>query len=55
VLLGHESLETTMIYTHVARKGPAGVTSPLDLLDELKTEEVEAAVQATRGLGQGAE
>src|SRR6516164_332721 len=24
VLLGHESLETTMIYTHVARKGPAG-------------------------------
>ncbi len=30
VLLGHESLETTMIYTHVARKGPAGVTSPLD-------------------------
>src|SRR5262249_28621682 len=28
VLLGHESLETTMIYTHVAQKGPAGVTSP---------------------------
>ena len=50
VLLGHESLETTMIYTHVARKGPAGVTSPLDLLEELKTEEVEAAVAATRGL-----
>jgi len=50
VLLGHESLETTMIYTHVARKGPAGVTSPLDLLEELKAEEVEAAVAATRGL-----
>ena len=50
VLLGHESLETTMIYTHVARKGPAGVTSPLDLLEELKPEEVEAAVSATRGL-----
>jgi integron integrase len=32
VLLGHESLETTMIYTHVARQGPAGVTSPLDVL-----------------------
>ncbi len=30
VLLGHERLETTMIYTHVARKGVAGVTSPLD-------------------------
>jgi hypothetical protein len=27
VLLGHESLETTMIYTHVARKGPAGVAA----------------------------
>ena len=26
VLLGHESLETTMIYTHVARKGPARST-----------------------------
>jgi integron integrase len=26
VLLGHESLETTMLYTHVARTGPAGVT-----------------------------
>jgi integron integrase len=51
VLLGHESLETTMIYTHVARKGPAGVTSPLDLLAELRPEEVEAAVAATRGLG----
>jgi hypothetical protein len=50
LLLGHESLETTMIYTHVARKGPAGVTSPLDLLEELKPEEVEAAVAATRGL-----
>jgi integron integrase len=50
VLLGHESLETTMIYTHMARKGPAGVTSPLDLLEELKPDEVEAAVSATRGL-----
>ncbi|MSU80452.1 MAG: integron integrase [Gemmataceae bacterium] len=47
VLLGHESLETTMIYTHVARKGPAGVTSPLDVLDE----DVRAAVDATRRLG----
>jgi integron integrase len=50
LLLGHESLETTMIYTHVARKGPAGVTSPLDLLEELKPEEISAAVTATRGL-----
>jgi site-specific recombinase XerC len=32
LLLGHESLETTMIYTYIARKGVTGVTSPLDLL-----------------------
>jgi integrase len=50
VLLGHESLETTMIYTHVARKGPAGVTSPLDLLDGLNAEDVREAVAATRRL-----
>jgi site-specific recombinase XerD len=29
-LLGHESVETTMIYTHVMNKGARGVTSPLD-------------------------
>ncbi|GIX05008.1 MAG: hypothetical protein KatS3mg114_0877 [Planctomycetaceae bacterium] len=48
VLLGHESLETTMIYTHVARKGPAGVASPLDLLNDLTEAEVRAAVGATQ-------
>jgi integron integrase len=47
VLLGHESLETTMVYTHVARKGPAGVTSPLDLLGEMAPSDVEAALGAT--------
>jgi len=51
LLLGHESLETTMIYTHVARQGVAGVRSPLDLLDELHPEDVSAAVDATRRLG----
>jgi integrase len=51
VLLGHESLETTMIYTHVARKGPAGVTSPLDLLDGLSEDDLRAAVAGTRALG----
>jgi hypothetical protein len=35
-----------MIYTHVARQGIAGLTSPLDLLDRLRTEEVQAAVRA---------
>jgi integron integrase len=29
-LLGHASVETTMIYTHVTAKGGRGVTSPLD-------------------------
>ena len=48
VLLGHESLETTMIYTHVARKGPAGVTSPLDLLGDVTDEDLRAAVDASR-------
>ena len=47
VLLGHNNLETTMIYTHVARKGVAGVTSPLDLLNDITEEDGRAAVVAT--------
>jgi integron integrase len=31
-LLGHKSVNTTMIYTHVLNKGGMGVTSPLDRL-----------------------
>lgn len=50
VLLGHESLETTMIYTHVAHKGVAGVTSPLDLLQDLTAQQISDAVDATGGL-----
>jgi hypothetical protein len=48
VRLEHESLETTMIYTHVARKGPAGVASPLDFLAELTREVIEDAAVASR-------
>ena len=29
-LLGHQNLQTTMIYTHVAKKNILGVKSPLD-------------------------
>lgn len=35
-LLGHKSVKTTMIYTHVLNKGPAAVTSPLDMTTNLK-------------------
>ena len=31
-LQGHSDVKTTMIYTHVLNRGPAGVTSPADLL-----------------------
>jgi hypothetical protein len=40
-----------MIYTHVARKGVSGVTSPLDLLSDLTDEDVRSAVAATRAQG----
>ena len=32
-LLSHESVETTMIYSHVVQKGAMGVMSPLDRLE----------------------
>lgn len=37
-LLGHKNVETTMIYTHVINKGPCGVTSPVDLLRQRRSD-----------------
>jgi len=34
-LLGHADVRTTMIYTHVLNRGPAGVRSPVDRLFEM--------------------
>jgi site-specific recombinase XerD len=31
-LLGHVNVNTTMIYTHILNRGPAGAISPLDRL-----------------------
>jgi integrase len=31
-LMGHNDVKTTMIYTHVLNRGPAGVRSPMDVL-----------------------
>jgi integron integrase len=50
VLLGHESLETTMIYTHVARTGASAVTSPFDMLHDLTATDLDQARQANERL-----
>jgi integron integrase len=52
-LLGHKDVATTMIYTHVMEKGVSSVRSPLDVLGELRPEEVRAALEASRRLPGG--
>lgn len=52
-LLGHKDLATTMICTHVVETGVASTPSPLDWLEELRPEDVRAAVDATGRLPEG--
>jgi len=53
LLLGHESLDTTMVYVHLARKGPAGTISPLDLLAGYTAEDLRAAANASLVVARG--
>src|SRR5450830_1237527 len=39
-LLGHSSVETTMIYTHVMNKGGRGVKSPLDRAEHVSETQI---------------
>lgn len=58
-LLGHASLNTTMIYTHVLNRGPGGVKSPLDRLtggqdiDDEEEEEGEGEEEEKPGEARG--
>lgn len=62
-LLGHRDVNTTMIYTHVLNRGPAGVRSPADLLANAGVrgreeaagllDNAEEGVAAGRGIGVG--
>ena len=42
-----------MVYVHLARKGPAGTTSPLDLLAGYTADDLKAAAAASLVVARG--
>ena len=43
-LLGHEDVKTTMIYTHVLKKGPSAVKNPVDRISYPKNGSRQAVI-----------